>query len=209
MNDLQAIWAELNLPTQRAPRLVDARRALVRTAWIQALAALVDAALLLWMGGFLYDHRAEPRFFAPALLLHAYLILSMVVQGAGFVLARGVDAEGPVAATQRRVAALTLLRARVTQWTFLTAPLIWIPLLLVGLKGLLHVDGYRFLDHTWLAANVAFGVAFIPAALWLSRRLAPRFDRSRLLRTLAGTDLRTAADAFAALAEFEDERTDV
>ena len=205
MNDFKAIWAELNAPSTKRPRAADARRALLREGWRMALGALVDGLLLLWLGGFLYDHRAEPRFLAPALLLHVGLILSLVAQAAGLALARGVDYDGPVAATQRRVARLALLRARTTQWIFLTAPLLWIPLLIVFCRGPLHVDPYRFLDRTWLVGNLAFGVAFIPLALWASRRLERRFGRSRVLRALSGSNLRSASALYRDLAEFEGE----
>jgi hypothetical protein len=104
---------------------------------------------------------------------------------------------------------LRIERLRAVKITLLASPLIWIPMLIVGLKGFLGADAYALFDHAWLAANLAFGLAVIPLAVWISRRYADRMERSplvqRVMRDLAGTNLNAAQDYLGRLARFEEE----
>ena len=77
------------------------------------------------------------------------------------------------------------------------------------LKGLLSVDAYAAFPGRWLAANVLFGLAVIPLAVWLSRRYAGRMEGSpavqRILRDIAGYNLSAATGFLDSLAQFEKE----
>lgn len=46
------------------------------------------------------------------------------------------------------------------------APLAWIPLLIVVLKGLFDVDAYATFSSAWLFANVGFGLLVAVVAVW-------------------------------------------
>lgn len=104
---------------------------------------------------------------------------------------------------------LKVQRVRATMWTLLAAPLLWILVLIVALKGLIGLDAYAVFDGAWLAANVLFGVAVIPLAVWISRRQADRMDRSpfvqSLLRDIAGYNLNAAMGFLGSLEQFEEE----
>ena len=80
-------------------------------------------------------------------------------------------------------------------------------MLIVGLKGLLGVDAYALFSSAWLAANVLFGVAVIPLAVWISRRYADRMKGSPLVRSLmrdmAGYNLNAAMGFLGKLERFE------
>jgi flagellar biogenesis protein FliO len=77
------------------------------------------------------------------------------------------------------------------------------------MRGFLGVDAYRVLNGAWLVANLLFGLGFIVAALWLSRQYGDRMERhpviQRLMKELAGYNLKAAESFLATLSEFEDE----
>ena len=120
-----------------------------------------------------------------------------------------LDFAAPVLALQKRLAELRIRRIRVTQWTLLVSPLLWAPMLLVLIKGLLGVNPYAILDATWLAANVIFGIAVIPLGWWASRRFARRFGHTRFMRRLmddiGGQSLADAVAHLDHLVQFESE----
>lgn len=207
MNELEEKWAELDRRIDRSAalgrRALNARGALARLAWEQGTQALLTAMAVLWIGSFEYEHRGEPRYLAPALALHAYAVLLAVVQAAQLALTRGVRYDAPLVETQRRLARLRDLRSRSIRWTLLTAPLAWTPLFVVALRGLLGQDAYRAPGPGWLAANLAFGVAFVPLAWWLGRRYADRPWMRRFARHVVGENLSAASGFFEGLEEFE------
>ena len=69
------------------------------------------------------------------------------------------------------------------------------------------MDAYQTLGAAYLLSNVAFGLAVIPLAIWVSRKFGDRVDRSpilqRFMRELAGYNLNAANASLAALSEFE------
>jgi hypothetical protein len=105
-----------------------------------------------------------------------------------------------------------MLHIRHFQWTLLLAPLLWTPLLIVALEGFLRVDAYNTVGAAYLLANLLFGLAIIPPAIWLSKKFGYRMDRSpkiqRLMKDLAGYNLNAASDFLATLSEFEEEKRD-
>ena len=59
--------------------------------------------------------------------------------------------------------------------------------MIVAFRGYWGLDTYRLCGYEYLVAQVMFGVAIIPLAIWLSRRFAdrtrsPRCRRSRKSR---------------------------
>ena len=87
----------------------------------------------------------------------------------------------------RRV--LKAQRIRITRWVLILSPLVWTPLLIVGLQVLFGVNFYAF-GGVWLACNLIFGIAFLIAMVWASRRYADRMQGSpaiqRLMNSRAG-----------------------
>jgi membrane protein implicated in regulation of membrane protease activity len=78
-----------------------------------------------------------------------------------------------------------LARVRTTLWTLLFAPLMWLPILVVGMLVLFGVDIYEYANTGWLVASVLFGLAVIPSAIFLARRYGPRVKGSATLGRLA------------------------
>jgi hypothetical protein len=107
---------------------------------------------------------------------------------------------------QERLGAFRVRRARVARWILFLSPLLWALMLIVGLKGFFGVDVYAAPTHGFIVANVFFGVVFLAAALWVSRRYSDRLRGhpflGRLLRDLAGRNLAEAEKFAAAAAGF-------
>jgi hypothetical protein len=103
-------------------------------------------------------------------------------------------------------------RARTFLWAFLTGQILWwVPFVIVLFKGLLGVDLYRASPFmpTFIAWNLVFGVAFIPAALLIGRWVRPWVAGTRLSNTvldmLTGADLAEARAALGRIARFQQE----
>jgi hypothetical protein len=120
-----------------------------------------------------------------------------------------IDYSHSIAAIQKQVEAVRMLRIRTTQWAVLCGTLLWVPWLAVVSQAFLGVDIYRSVDAAWLISNVLFGLALFPAAIWASRKYADRIQRSpfiqRLMNDLAGRNLTVARGFLATLSEFEKE----
>lgn len=219
LDDLKQSWQEadrkldasLRLNTVRlyVTTLNKAETALRRLSWFLWLDLLIDIPIVVGLGSFIADHLAEPRFVIPAMALDLFVIVLMGLSIRQLVALGGTDPGEPVVALQKRTESLRIERLRATKLTLLVSPLIWIPMLIVGLKGFLGLDAYSIFDHAWLISNVLFGLAVIPLAIWISRRYADRMERSplvrRVMRDLAGYNLNAAQDYLGRLARFEEE----
>ncbi|MFL6231503.1 MAG: hypothetical protein ACJ76N_00045 [Thermoanaerobaculia bacterium] len=219
LDDLKQRWEEadrkldasLRLSTRllRDSALGKAARATSRLSWLMLPELLLNLAAVVWLGSFLADHFAQARFAIPALALDLGAIALLIAQGYQWVALRSLDYGAPVVAIQKEIGRLRLLELRVFKWVLITAPLAWTPLLIVAIKGLTGLDAYAILSGAWLAANVAFGVAVLLMAVWISRRYAERMESSpwlqRLMRNLSGYNLTAAAGFLSSLARFEEE----
>jgi hypothetical protein len=142
-------------------------------------------------------------------VLHLYVIGTLILGVHQWLALKRIDYGAPVLEIQKRLGALRVQRVRATKLILLSVLLLWTPLLIVTLKSLLGVDAYALFSSSWLAANVALGVAVIPLAVWISKRYADRMERSplvqRLMRDLAGYNLNAATGFLSSLARFEEE----
>jgi len=219
LDDLKQSWDEqdkkldatLTLRSYRlhASTLGKAETAMKRLTWMLWIELLLNVGAALCTGSFLADHVTEPRFLLPAAVLHLFVIALL---GSGIyqlVAISNLDFSAPVLAIQKRLEWLRYQRLRATMLVLLASPLLWIPMLIVAMKGLLGLDAYAILPTDWLIGNVVFGLAVIPVAIWIARRFADRLGRfplvQRLLRDLAGYNLNAAAGFLSKLARFEEE----
>jgi hypothetical protein len=223
MDVLQAKWAEhdrklevsirLNRQLLLATNMNRVRTPLRRFAFFVGLEAAVGLVLPAILGQFIYAHWTEPRFVLPAVALDVWAIANVAALFRQMVMALQIDYDKPIATIQAQLESLRVLRIRVTQWALLTGQLVWwVPFTIVALKGFWGVDAYQVFGGTVLMANVLFGLAIIPMAIWVTRKFGDRMGRSpviqRLMRELAGYNLNAATRFLAALYEFEDESRD-
>ncbi len=216
LDEMKALWAQSNRALEASMRLNTlllqqqnfraADTSLKRLARGIAFELIVNLTGIVLLGLFA-AHAREPRFLIPAIALGLYAI-ALVIAGARQLAAIGaIDYDEPVVAIQKRLLDLRLARVRVTISTLLFAPLMWVPLIIVLLRGILGVDVYAA-GSVWLVANGLFGLAVIPVAIAIAKRYGPRLARATPVRALAdeiaGRSLATALNALDAVRRFEE-----
>lgn len=198
LDELRKEWSARDAQLERVIRLqVKTLRtsgpALRRLTWLLWWEVATSAVLVLLFGSFLGDHITEWKFAIPGAALHlcAIALLGFGIQQL-VVLRTHYDA--PVVELQRKLATMRIHRIRATQLTLLAGTLLWVPVLLVFVRGVFGVDAYLFLPMRWILGNIAFGLVFIPIAILIAKR----FPSAPLARSLAG---KTMNDAVAFLEE--------
>jgi hypothetical protein len=216
---LKAEWRALDGKVQASLRIGawlarDARatrigRYRAREAWRMVPSLVLDVIALALLGSFIGDHWREPRFLVPALALDVFVLFFTIASARQWALVHSVDHGAPIVATQRKLERLTLERVWMTKWVILLSPLLWTPLFIVAMKGLLGVDAYRAFGMLYIVANLVVGIVAIPILWWLARRLGARLQGRPLLRRLcddvAGGNLTAASAYLASLAALEEE----
>ena len=187
-----------------------ALQGLLRSVIIEMSIGIVTISVL---GSFLFDHFSEMTFFIPALVLDLFTIFQVVFAGYQFATLREIDFSMPILVSQKKLATLRRQRIQVMMWTLILSPLLWVPLLIVTLKGLLGLNVYELFNTTWLLTNVLFGVAVILLMIWLSRYLAPRCQGSSVIEQLkdgvAGHELSEMNSFLESLRNFEQDQNGV
>lgn len=194
-------------------RMIDVRRSLFRVFWAGAGGLVVNGVAVLVLGDFIAGHLSEPEFWIPALALDAFVVAHIAFAVRQGLALQDLDYSAPVVTIQRKLAALRLLRVRIVKWTLYLSPVLWTPLLIVGLEGIVGLNVYEALPASYLAANLGFGLAFLGMMMWLARRLEGRLEDSPRLETLmdylAGRSLAQARLTLKEIADFEREPSTV
>lgn len=216
---LQRRWDSLNetLDTRlqqqnqalRTLTLQTVQRAVQRHSWSLSAEVIITIPVLLLLGSFLAAYSAEPRFFIPALVLQVFTIVQLAIHIHKLTVLRSLNYSEPVVTLQKQLAALRVGWQRRLIWLYACLPLLWPPLLIVAMQGLLGLDAYALLGLPYLGVNLLVGLACVPLVLWLARFLAPKVEHVPALRRLAddltGRSMREALDALDAAVAFERE----
>ncbi len=217
-DEIKSLWAQSNRKLEESLRLnvVLLQRwnlrqtdtslgRLKRGLVFELVTSVIAAGALAYFG---YQHLREPRYLIPAALLYAYVLSYLVAVARQLAQIAGVDYDEPVVAIQRKLGQLRLARVRAALWTLLFAPLMWLPIFVVGLRGIFGIDLYAAASPAWLIGNVLFGLAVIPLAIFLARRYGPRLEGSTAMRRLAdaiaGQTLSEALISLDAIRRFEE-----
>lgn len=196
------------LRTVTAGRAETGMRRLSRLLWAELV---INAVAAIWLGSFLADNLSVARYALPAAGVDVLVIALLMAGVRQLVAISRVDFGQPVLVIQQRLESLRAERIRATMGALVAAPLVWIPMLVIMLKGFLGVDAYAVFSPAWLVANVVFGLLVVAVAVWASRRyrgrMSGRMSKSSSLRwltdNLAGRNLRTATAYLQSLAQFE------
>lgn len=154
-------------------------------------------------------HLAEARYVVAGGALVVFA-LGGTVQSA-YLLVNGLqlDYGGAVTAIQRDVERIRVGEYRALKWALLGGVVIWLPAALVLFEALTGFAALARIDLAWLAANLVFGLVVLALGQVLSKRYVERTDLSpaarRVVDSLSGRGLRSAADHLAELAKFEHE----
>jgi hypothetical protein len=196
----------LNRQLLSATHLNGARTALHGMTAFLTVEAVVWLGIMMALGSFVYEHSALPRFAGPAVLLELFVAGMLAATIRQVVAAREIDYFGPIASIQKQIETLRVLRVRTTQWAILAGAVVWAPFVIVAGR---FFFGLRVYSAAWLWANVLFGLALIPLALWVSERFGDRVRRSPLVQQvmndMSGHSLNTARAFLAGVSEFEHE----
>jgi hypothetical protein len=172
----------------------------------------VSVAVLALLGIFIANHVHQMRFLIPALALDAWTLVMLVVGIRDRAALADLDYGMPLVAVQSQLEKIRMARMRHFKWAFLTGQIVWwIPLVIVLFRGLLGVDLYAVSDFMprFMAYNVAGGLAFIPLAMWLSKRYGAILQRlpglKRIADSIAGRDVADARQYLEKLQRFEKE----
>jgi hypothetical protein len=163
-------------------------------------------AIVMALGGFIYQHSGTPRFALAGTMADLFAIGMLAATIRQIVAARRIDYGGPITSIQKQLEEARVLRIRITQWALVAGAVVWAPFAIVVCKVLFGFDDY---SHAWLWANVLFGLSLIPLAIWVSKKFGERMGHSpfiqRLMRDIAGRNLTEAMAFLASLSQFADE----
>jgi hypothetical protein len=183
-------------------------RLFLPVGWDIAMDALLVLMFGLFIGNRLEQWQAELRFLVPAALLFALSVAALASSIRQMVRLQSIDPARPVSEAQRAIEWLRLHRIFVTKAVFLLAPVLWIPLLIVGLRAL-GGDLYAHMSTPFLVANIVVGVLFVPAVLLIARLFGERVLKYRWVRALhdelGGARVAEAHGRLAEIAAFERE----
>jgi hypothetical protein len=197
----------LNSELLRQSFLNKANTSLRKLSLAIVIELVLNFVVVILLGSFIGDHIYELKFLIPAIVLDLFSISLVAFSIHQLIALNSLDYSAPIITIQKKLGKLKLLRIRETKWVVLLSPLLWTPLLIVMLKGLLGLNAYIIFDHSWLLVNLLFGLAFIPLMVWLSKRYADKLQNSTLIQHLmndiAGHNLNAATEFLNKLSSFE------
>ena len=219
LDELKAKWEAHDQQLEKSLRLnrellsaTKLKRAESELRWLtiySGLEAGMWLVIVVALGNFVAGHIHMPGLAWSGIAVDVMSIGMLIALIQRMIGTLHIDYSHSIAAIQKQVEAVRMLRIRTTQWAVLCGTLLWVPWLAVVSQAFLGVNIYRSVDAAWLISNVLFGLALFPAAIWASRKYADRIQRSpffqRLMNDLAGRNLTAARGFLATLSEFEKE----
>ena len=204
----------LNLTLLRTEKLKHVRTPLRWLAVGLVLEIVGFSVGLVMLGNFLADHFSHVRFAWPAAVLDIWFMLGLGVAIWQLVLVKGIDYDAPVAAIQRQLGQLRIVRLRSIRWALLTGQVVWwipfylILLQLVSAGGPASVAALYNRLRSFVVFNLCFSLALIPVWIWIARKWKGPMERSAGMGWLAdqvsGVSLNDAGKFLADLAAFEE-----
>ncbi len=168
--------------------------------------ALIAASLLIV---FLVAHWGQWPWVGLALSLLPLTLSEAWVDALEWRALRRLDFDAPVATLETRLDALQTRRLRQVKAILACSVLLWMPFLLVAVKGLFGADLMRVLHPSVLWINLALGLAFVPLSLgvaaWVSKRFGGTPGLRRFGEDAAGDSWARARGELEARADFERE----
>jgi hypothetical protein len=207
----QQIDAQLQLDAQVLRSALARRTQLAfrrHSRWL-LLGTLGSGLVLLALTLFLWAHRADSvyRFLATPLVMLA--LGEFAVSLRQWLALERLDFSAAVSSVQATLETLRGRRLRMTRCIMLSSVLLWLPLILVVIKGLSGFDLLDVLHPSVLFVNLLVGLLFIPLALGIARLTARRYANSpgyqRFLDDSAGYTWRRARSELETQQRFEGE----
>jgi hypothetical protein len=205
MNDLEQAWNGLDerlerhdvlLNELRRRDVVDGVRARLRLVSTRQFVQLaIGILIVLWAGGYWYDHLGQTHLVVYGVALHLYGLGLLVSAALQLTRLAQLDYRAPVLEVQSRLVALRRLRFVSERALLIAGFVAWVPLLFIAM----HAAGFDLwlTDPATVWWNLAGGIVMALFVAWLSHRFRTGFERDA-----AGRSLR---DAEAELAELVQE----
>lgn len=180
-----------------------ARRRLHRLAFWPVIDLVFCIIVGLLAGSFLADHWSDSRLVLPAGVVMIGAIGLMISSFRQLNCVAELDWAGPVAAIQRSLEQLRVMKIQQFKWIILLSPLVGFCAFVVGLQwilGWLSEGRFNFFDkfeNGWIVGNYFFGILFVPLGYFAARVLAQKCHRypwwQAVLNDISGHSLKTAA----------------
>lgn len=194
LQELEAAWKTLDARvSQQAVELKQLRskHLLSRVSLGQWKQLAIGLVFVLWGGAYWADHLGTPHLVAYGLAAHAYGIAIMATAIVLLVAVSRVDHTLPVADVQQRLLELRRARIRSERILWLFGAVMWVPLLMMGVRGFLHLDVW-LLDPSYVLWNLAVGAALAVIAALVMWRKPAWFAKSAMQGPLAEIDRQLA-----------------
>lgn len=218
LDDLKGAWAELDRRIEGVESMVRAdyrnrrfekmRRTLRLVGAGQVVQVVVWTVVVAMVAPFWIEHRHVPHLFAAGLSLHAYGILAIGTAVVQLLATTRLYYSAPIVECQKRLAELERLRIICTVVTLLPWWILWVAVLMVGVKALLGADVY-VQAPAWILWNLVFGVAAMAISTWVARKLTRRPSTPRwvqgIIDDFAGRSLRKVKEQLADVERFAHE----
>lgn len=204
MHELEQAWGavdvrvsqqELILRRMEVGRGMDSLRARLRlvSAW-QIVQLLVGVAIVLWAGGYWWDHLDQTHVALYGMGIHVYGLAVIITTARQLYQLAVIDYRQPVVAVQSQLLALRQVRAQGERALLVVGFVAWVPFLFLVLR--------RFGMDIWLTRpevvlwNLGAGVLMAVVAALVLRRYPGGFDKDA-----TGRRLREAEAELAELAD--------
>jgi serine/threonine-protein kinase len=184
LDEFKEIWQEydkrldkqvkFNTQMFRKMNLDQTRSALDRFTKTPILGMVLGLAVQLAAGTFIYHHWSLPQFVIPSALIWLFGLFQVWFSGfqLSVILPTNVGGEInydlPVTEIQKKLEKLRVHRVRYLTVTRFSYGLLWLPVLIVGLKGFFNYDFYVYFNHKWILSVILCGLAFTMFGIWLS-----------------------------------------
>ncbi len=200
MNDLEQAWNGLDerlerhdvlLKESRRRDVVDGVRARLRLVSTRQFVQLaIGILIVLWAGGYWYDHLGQTHLVVYGVALHLYglgLLVSAALQLARLA---QLDYRAPVLEVQRRLVALRRLRFVSERALLIAGFVAWVPLLFIAMRA----AGFDLwlTDPATVWWNLAGGIAMALLVAWLSHRFRAGFEHDAAGRSLRDAEAEMA-----------------
>lgn len=192
MHELEQAWGavdarlsqqELILRRMETGRGMDSLRSRLRlvSAW-QVVELLIGVAIVLWAGGYWWDHLDQPHVALYGIGIHLFGLALIITSARQLYRLTVIDYRQPVVAVQSQLLALRRMRAQGERVLLVVGFVAWVPFLFLVLR--------RFGMDVWLTRpdvvlwNLGAGVLMAVVAALLMRRYPGAFEKDATGRRL-------------------------
>ena len=192
MHELEQAWGavdarlsqqEMILRRMETFRGMDSLRSRLRlvSAW-QVVELLIGVAIVLWAGGYWWDHLDQPHVALYGIGIHLFGLALIITSARQLYRLTVIDYRQSVVAVQSQLLALRRMRAQGERVLLVVGFVAWVPFLFLVLR--------RFGMDIWLTRpdvvlwNLGAGVLMAVVAALLMRRYPDSFDKDATGRSL-------------------------